>query len=120
MMTRERKILLALVTVLLIILTATTLSIRSNAKENDVLKASQKIEADYRNEIRDSLKEAGMKNPGITMTKITDDGVNVTYNVVIYVPAYKHYTEMEKEEIIRTLNDIEIGVYNASVTFSFA
>ncbi len=99
---------------------ATVISANGSAKENNVLESSQKIEVQYRNIIRDTLKDAGMKNPGITMTKETVDGINVSYTVEIYVPAYKHYTEMEKEEILKSLYEIELDVYGASVTFSFA
>ncbi len=120
MKTSERKLLIILATALFVILAGAMFSIKSSAQDNDILKASQKIEASYRNEIRNILQDAGMKNPGITMTKETVDGVNISYKIVIYVPAYKHYTEMEKEEILRTLNEIEIGVCNASVTFSLA
>lgn len=116
----ERKIIIVLVTVLFVILAGAMFSIKSSAKENDVLKSSQKLETKYRNEIRNVLQDAGMKNPGITMTKETVDGVNISYEVVIYVPAYKHYTKMEKEEIIKTLKEIDFGVCNALVTFSFA
>ncbi|MBP5152228.1 MAG: hypothetical protein ILP13_04875 [Lachnospiraceae bacterium] len=77
-------------------------------------------EADFRKEIRSILSEEGYKNPGINLTKISDNGKTFEYRVLINLPTYYQITEIEKENLIRLLSGIEFFSEDSSVNFSFS
>ncbi len=97
------------------------LHIKVSARESVFSKRTNPAEIEYRNEIRQVLKEHGIKNAGVTMTKITEDGVSIDYNISINLPSYKKLTTEEQKELEETLLGIKLnGGETSSISFSFS
>lgn len=72
----------------------------------------------YRSEIRNVLKDAGVKNAGITMTKKCEDGRTFEYDVMINLPEYIDKNEEAKEKLVESLQELELDVSDSSVEFT--
>ncbi len=97
------------------------LHIKVSARESVFNKRSNTAEIEFRNEIKQVLKDYGIKNAGVTMTKITEDGVSIDYNISINLPSYKKLTTEEQKELEETLLGIKLnGGETSSISFSFS
>ncbi len=97
------------------------LHIKVSARESVFNKRTNTAEIEFRNEIKRVLKENGIKNAGISMTKITEDGVNIDYNISINLPSYKKLTTEEQRKLEETLLGIKLnGGESSSISFSFS
>jgi len=118
---REKTIIkLGLLTILIIIFMSSILHIDAVAKESYFPKENNAAEINYRTEVRDVLKSAGIKNSGVTMTKKSSDGMSIEYSVEIHMPEYIKLNKTEKENLMAELTAIELDVMNSSVSFSFS
>lgn len=111
---------LGIITVLAIIFVSFAFHIKAVAKENYFAGVDNNTEISYRTSVKDVLKAAGIKNSGITMTKQSNDGINIVYSVNIHMPEYIKLNKMEKEKLLADLYAIELDVMNSSVSFSFS
>lgn len=109
-----------LVSMVIVLFLTMLFSIRANAREKGFSKATDEAETIYRSDIRKVLKAEGAANAGINLTKITEDGRNFEYSVVINLPSYINLDDMEKENLLNELYAIKLDVENADVTFSFS
>ena len=97
------------------------LHIKVSARESVFNKRTNSAEVEFRSEIKQVLKDCGIKNAGVTMTKITEDGVNIDYNISINLPSYKKLTTEEQKELEETLLGIKLnGGETSSISFSFS
>ncbi len=106
--------------IVLVLILCIFFRIKAVAKENYFSTDTDFCETRYRQEIKEVLNEAGAKNAGITMTKVSFDGRKLKYNVNINLPKYINLNNQEKENLLDSLYDIEMQVENSSVTFSFS
>ena len=97
------------------------LNIKVSARESVFNKRTNSAEVEFRSEIKQVLKDCGIKNAGVTMTKITEDGVNIDYNISINLPPYKKLTTEEQKKLEENLSGIEFKEgKSSSVSFSFS
>ncbi|MCR5311320.1 MAG: hypothetical protein K6E32_07910 [Lachnospiraceae bacterium] len=96
------------------------LKISAEAKSNYFREDRTVAEAEFRASIRELLREEGYKNPGINLTKTSENGRTFEYRVWINLPTYYHITEIEEENLIKLLSDIEFFREDSSVHFSFS
>jgi hypothetical protein len=118
----ERNLLgIAVLALGILCITFLMLHIKVSARESVFNKRSNTAEIEFRNEIKQVLKDYGIKNAGVTMTKITEDGVSIDYNISINLPSYKKLTTEEQQKLEENLSGIEFKEgKSSSVSFSFS
>lgn len=89
------------------------------ARQSAFSRSTDIAETAYRADLSKTLKSAGIKNAGITMTKLTTDGSNVRYKVDIYLPSYIKLNNAEEAQLLERLSSVEFDVDNAAVSFNF-
>lgn len=90
------------------------------AKENYFSEDTDIYETNLRTDVREMLRDEGIINPGIEITKISEDGIRTDYSVVIRPADYLELSESEKEDIIKDLEGIGFPVQDSSVEYSFS
>jgi len=119
MRTKNRSLLIPVACMVAFIIILFTCRLQVFAKQTSFSTATDSIEKTYRMALSSALKGAGIKNAGISMTKLTTDGVNVKYKVEIYLPSYMDLNSSEEAKLLESLSAIELGIDNATVSFSF-
>lgn len=115
----ERKVaFIILGTILLTLILGWTIHVKAVAKESYFSKDTDVFETAYRMELKDTLKEYGCKNAGITLTKTCEDGHHLDYEVVINLPGY--INESEKADLLESLRLVSLDVEDSSVSVSFS
>lgn len=94
--------------------------IQAVAAESEAKRVTKQLEAQFEHELSEVLKDAGLKNAGITMTKLTDDGVNYKYKISIYLPKYFDRSGNAMKELSGKLNSVDSHIDGASVSFYFS
>jgi len=119
-MTKERSIVIILAGVLLGILILCFFSVNASAGEPCFSKKTDAAESEFKTSVKDVLGEYGIRTAGVTMTKVSYDGVNITYKVQIHISSYKSFSETEKDKLLKDLQGLNIEVDNSEVKFSFS
>lgn len=119
MRARNKSIIIPVAFLVALIIIFFTCRIQVFAKQSTFSTMTDSRESSYRAAVSSTLKSMGIKNAGISMTKLTTDGVNVKYKVEIYLPSYIDMNNSEEAKLLATLSAINLGVDNATVSFSF-
>lgn len=115
----ERKVaLIVLGTILLTIILGWTIHVKAVAREGYFSTDTDAFETAYRMELKDTLKEYGCKNAGITLTKTCEDGHHLDYSVVINLPGY--INESEEANLLKSLRLVSLDVEDSDVSISFS
>ena len=96
------------------------LKLSAEAKSDYFREDRSAMEAQFRGEIRKLLYEEGYKNPGINLTKTSDNGKTFEYRVLINLPKYYQITEIEEESLKNLLLDIDFFSEDSTVIISFS
>lgn len=120
MNTKERSAVIVLAGILLGIMILCFFSISASAGETGFSHRTDSAETAFKAGVKDVLGEFGMRNAGVTMTKVTYDGINVSYSVSIRVSSYTNFNQMEKGKMLERLETLNLEVANSEVVFSFS
>lgn len=105
--THARRIFVAVTFIVLVI---TIFSVKSYGNDQMNLQSHVAEEKAYRTQLKSVLANYSEANAGITMTKVSLDGIHVEYTVSIHAK--------EDEKLQKALKDVELGIENATVTIN--
>ena len=77
------------------------------------------MEKEYRKELRNELENAGLKNSGITMTKVIRENGERIYSVSIHNEKWDRMPEDEKEELTVRVSALRLPVDDTEITCYF-
>lgn len=114
----------AILTLLLVMLTAFLVSetVRGQSRERltTVTGYDRQMERDYICEVREILEEYGVRNSGINMTYVSEDGDERVYRIVIHNKAFRWLSEEEYDALVRSIEEIAFpgsGVEKCCINF---
>lgn len=119
-MTKERSVVLIIAGILLGILILCFFSVNASAGEHGFSQKTDSAETEFRASVKEVLGEYGVGSAGITMSKVSYDGVNITYKVQIHISSYKSVSNEEKDKLLTDLQALNIAVSHAEVKYSFS
>lgn len=91
MRAKEKSLVKALIAgAVLITLLFIIFKVRAEARERFFGEEVYASEAGLAAEVRDILRIEGIRNPGINVTSVTQDGRSYDYSILIHLPSYVH------------------------------
>ena len=92
-------------------------TLRSLARPHSPFEAADEQEVVYRKELKAVLKDCKASTAGINLSKRSNDGRTLEYEVVINLP--KYFNTEEEEDIRTRLEAVDIGIAGATVDILF-
>ena len=121
MKVKDRSVLITIIiAIVLMIILGMIFHISAEAGETHFSVSTDAAETAYRTALKTELKNAGIKNAGITLTKQCVDGHTISYQVEIHLPEYINLNEKEMTELTENLGNISMDVEDSTLSFSFS
>lgn len=100
-----------IITVFVLIVSIMSITLSVKAREGRKLQEdSQKTdvaELEYKQKIREIMKEAGYENAGVMLTKVMDEDEGLVYTVTIYHGRIEKMQKKETEELMLRLENVK-------------
>ncbi|MCR4727118.1 MAG: hypothetical protein K5796_00515 [Lachnospiraceae bacterium] len=96
------------------------LKITAEAGSGVMSKDYSACEATFKSDIRAVLGAEGIKNPGINVSRLSEDGKTLEYTVLINLPSYTALSSDREADLMVKLNGLKPVKEAGSVKYSFS
>lgn len=108
---KKENVVYGVFSIALLLLFFMIFSIKSEGSEKQFFSDdTKKAETEYVSELRSVLCDMHFNNAGVTLTKISEDGLNVQYTASIHLSR-----AIDEDELLKALYSVDIDVENSEV-----